>query len=67
MADEADITHEMELFSLEIWLTGRLRNLLPVAGFCYNCDGRVPEKLFCDDDGREYYEKRAYFFNMKSG
>ncbi|EAA0892433.1 hypothetical protein OJ723_003143 [Salmonella enterica] len=65
MADEADIAQELELFSLKIRLAGRQRNPLPVTGFCYNCDDRVPEKLFCDGDCREDYEKRAHFLHMK--
>ncbi|STB68491.1 Uncharacterised protein [Citrobacter freundii] len=65
MADLADIAHEVERFNLEHRLATRRRHYLPVTGFCYNCHSGVTERLFCDGDCREDYEKREYFLHMK--
>lgn len=63
MADDADIaqhhSEQIEEFRRKQIKANAERRELNPNGFCHECDEEVPEdRLFCDIDCRDTYEKR---------
>jgi len=57
-ADKGNETAELTLQSYINKIRKRANTTLLVTGFCYNCEEEIRNRLFCDAECRDDYEKR---------
>lgn len=58
--DHASLEEDRHLErSLANYRIKRERERLPLVGLCHNCDERIHERLFCDEDCSTDYMKRT--------